>query len=71
MTLYRPDPHLASAPLPSTSCRSPAAGPYAQSLIAYGTMHGKQSDMTGPFSGVLDTRVVAPVAIDTDQVGTP
>jgi hypothetical protein len=33
-------------------------------------MHGEQSDITGPFSSVLDTRVVAPAAIDTDQVGT-
>ncbi|MCY7372602.1 MAG: hypothetical protein LH461_02715 [Spirochaetaceae bacterium] len=57
-------------PRPSTGGGAPAAGPYARALIAFGTMHGKQHQVAGSFAGILHTRMVAPVGIDTDQFGT-
>ncbi|WP_407685729.1 DUF6671 family protein [Mycobacterium sp. HUMS_1102779] len=43
---------------------------YAGTVIAMGTMHGKEHQVAPPFADVLDARVVAPAGIDTDQFGT-
>ncbi len=43
---------------------------YAGTVIAMGTMHGKERQVGPPFAEVLGARVVAPGGIDTDRFGT-
>lgn len=44
--------------------------PYAGTVIAVGTMHGKERQMAPVFAAQLGARVIAPPGIDTDQFGT-
>lgn len=46
------------------------SGDYAGSVIAMGTMHGKEQQVAPAFAAQLGACVIAPPGIDTDQFGT-
>ena len=48
----------------------PRAGCYAGTVIAMGTMHGKEQQVAPAFGTELGAIVIAPPGIDTDQFGT-
>ncbi|TDK90892.1 hypothetical protein EUA02_22320 [Mycobacterium paragordonae] len=43
---------------------------YAGTVIAMGTMHGKERQVAPAFAAEIGARVIAPPGIDTDQFGT-
>lgn len=49
---------------------SPAGAAYRDTVIVFGTMHGKQQQAAPAFAELLGARVVAPAGLDTDQFGT-
>ena len=48
----------------------PQANPYRGSVVVFGTMHGKERQVAPAFADILVARVIAPLALDTDQFGT-
>lgn len=44
--------------------------PYLGQRVAFGTRHGKEHQVAGPFADILGATVLAPRDLDTDQFGT-